>query len=186
MRAVGDWSYSLYLWHWPALIIVAEAWRPAVGWVGALVIAVVVPLSALTYHFVENPVRRAQVFKVRRLRGVLLYPAVVVLTLPMLAAANTVVKDELDGGGPPITTSAFGQGAGRADPGFSQDPVVALVQASVKAAQNGYEIPADLKPSLLDLGERHPRPGQVPVLPDQRPTGRCARAATPTATRPWC
>ena len=34
MRALGDWSYSLYLWHWPALIIVTEAWRPAVGWRG--------------------------------------------------------------------------------------------------------------------------------------------------------
>jgi peptidoglycan/LPS O-acetylase OafA/YrhL len=160
MRALGDWSYSLYLWHWPALIIVTEAWRPAVGWRGALVIAAVVPLSALTYYFVENPVRRAQAFKVRRLRGVLLYPAVVVVTLPMLAAANTVVNDELNGGGPPITTSAFGQGSEGPNPEFSKDPVVALVQASVKAAQNGYEIPADLKPSLLDLSTDIPDLGK--------------------------
>ena len=41
MRAVGDWSYSLYLWHWPALIIVSQVWRPAVGWRGALVMAAV-------------------------------------------------------------------------------------------------------------------------------------------------
>ena len=160
MRAVGDWSYSLYLWHWPALIIVSQVWRPAVGWRGALVIAAVVPLAALTYHFVENPMRRAQLFRGRRLRGVMLNPAVVVLTLPVLAAANTVVTDELNGGGPPISTTAFGQGSGEPRPQFSTDPVVALVQASVKAAENGYEIPADLKPSLLDLSTDIPDLGK--------------------------
>ena len=160
VRAIGDWSYSLYLWHWPALIIVGEVWKPAVGWRGALVIAAVVPLSALTYHFVENPVRRARVFKGRRLRGVLLYPAVVVLTLPMLVAGHKLITDEVNGGGPPITTAAFGQGSGDVNPGFSPDPVVALVQASVKAAQNGYEIPANLKPSLLDLSTDIPDLGK--------------------------
>jgi peptidoglycan/LPS O-acetylase OafA/YrhL len=170
-RAVGDWSYSLYLWHWPALIIVSEAWRPATGWVGALVIAFVVPVSALSYHFVENPVRRAQLFRVRRLRGVLLYPAVVVLTLPVLAAASTVVSDELNGGGPPITVASFGQRDAASGPQFSKDPVVALVQASVRAAQNGYEIPADLKPSLLDLSADIPDLGKCQYfdINDNRP-----------------
>jgi peptidoglycan/LPS O-acetylase OafA/YrhL len=178
MRAVGDWSYSLYLWHWPALIIVSEAWRPAVGWVGALVIACVVPLAALTYHFVENPVRRAQLFKVRRLRGVLLYPAVVVLTLPMLAAGNTMVKDELNGGGPPITTTAFGQHGNANNPGFSPDPVVALVQASVRAAQNGYDIPANLKPSVLDLGKDIPDLGKCQYFQITKDRPLCPRGDT--------
>ncbi len=178
MRALGDWSYSIYLWHWPALIIVSQAWRPAVGWLGLLIIALVIPLSAATYHLVENPFRRAQVFKVRRLRGVLLYPAVVVLTLPMLAAANGVVESELSGGGPPITTSAFGQGTDEPTPEFSADPVVALVQASVEAAQNGYEIPADLKPSLLDLGTDIPDLGKCQYfqINDDRPL--CPRGDT--------
>jgi peptidoglycan/LPS O-acetylase OafA/YrhL len=179
MRAVGDWSYSLYLWHWPALIIVSQAWRPAVGWVGALVIAAVVPVSALTYYFVENPFRRARMFKVRRLRGVLLYPAVVLLTLPLLAVANTVVKDELNGGGPPITTAAFGQTDDDAtDPGFSPDPVVALVQASVKAAQNGYDIPADLKPSVLDLGKDIPDLGKCQYFQINADRPLCPRGDT--------
>jgi peptidoglycan/LPS O-acetylase OafA/YrhL len=171
VRALGDWSYSIYLWHWPALIIVSEAWRPATGWIGVLVMAVVIPLSALTYHFVENPIRRANAFKVHRLRGVLLYPAAVVLTLPLLAVASGVISDELSGGGPPITTSAFGQGSEGADPEFSQDPVVALVEASVKAAENGYEIPADLKPSLLDLGTDIPDLGECQYfeINDDRP-----------------
>jgi peptidoglycan/LPS O-acetylase OafA/YrhL len=178
MRALGDWSYSLYLWHWPALIIVTQVWRPATGWVGLLVIALVVPLSALTYHFVENPVRRAKLFKLRRLRGVLLYPAVVVLTLPLLAAANGVVSGELSGGGPPITTSAFGQGGEGADPGFSQDPVVALVQASVRAAQNDYDIPADLKPSLLDLGTDIPDLGKCQYFEINSDRPLCPRGDT--------
>jgi peptidoglycan/LPS O-acetylase OafA/YrhL len=170
MRALGDWSYSLYLWHWPALIIAAEAWtssddpsgQPGSGplWHRLVIVAMVVPLSALSYHFVENPVRRASLFRGKRLRGALLYPAVVVLTLPLLAASNHQVESELNGGGPPITTSAFGQGSEEPSPGFSQDPVVALVQASVKAAQNGYEIPADLKPSLLDLSTDIPDLGK--------------------------
>jgi peptidoglycan/LPS O-acetylase OafA/YrhL len=171
MRAVGDWSYSLYLWHWPALIIVTEAWQPAVGWRGALVIAAVVPLSALTYYFVENPVRRANVFKARRLRGVLLYPAVVVLTLPMLAAANNVVDDELNGGGPPITTADFGQGSDDTDP-------VALVKASVKAAQDGYDIPADLKPSLLDLATDIPDLGKCQYFEINNDRPLCPRGDT--------
>ena len=171
MRAVGDWSYSLYLWHWPALIIVTEAWRPARGWVGVVVIAAVVPLSALSYHFVENPVRRANLFKGRRVRGVLLYPAVVALTLPLLAAANNVVDDELNGGGPPITTAAFGQGSDENDP-------VALVKASVKAAQEGFEIPANLKPSLLDLSTDIPDLGKCQYFEINTDRPLCPRGDT--------
>ncbi len=178
MRAVGDWSYSLYLWHWPALIIAAEVVDDLSLIRRLAVLAVVVPLSALSYYFVENPVRRAKLFRVRRLRGVLLYPAVVVLTLPMLAAANTVVKDELDGGGPPITTSSFGQGSGKPGPGFSQDPVVALVEASIKAAQNGFEIPADLKPSLLDLSEDIPDLGKCQYFQINEDRPLCPRGDT--------
>ena len=171
VRALGDWSYSLYLWHWPALIITAEVVDPfRLRW-RLLVVALVVPLSALSYHVVENPVRRAQLFKVKRLRGVLLYPAVLIVTLPMLAAANTVVDGELNGGGPPITTSAFGQGSDEADP-------VALVKASVKAAEDGFEIPANLKPSLLDLGTDIPDLGKCQYfeINDDRPL--CPRGDT--------
>jgi peptidoglycan/LPS O-acetylase OafA/YrhL len=182
MRALGDWSYSLYLWHWPALIIAAEAWTSSKNpsgqsgsgplWHRLVVVALVVPLSALTYHFVENPVRRAQVFRVKRLRGVLLYPAVVVLTLPLLAASNHLVDGELNGGGPPITVAQFGKGDQQ------PDQVVALVRASVKAAQDGYEIPGDLKPSLLDLSTDIPDLGKCQYfeINDNRPL--CPRGDT--------
>ncbi len=172
MRAVGDWSYSLYLWHWPALIIAAEVVTDLSLARRLAVVALVVPLSALSYYFVENPVRRAQLFKGRRLRGVLLYPAVVVLTLPMLAAANNVVEGELNDGGPPITVDEFGDGAPQ------QDQVVALVRASVKAAQDGFDIPADLKPSLLDLSTDIPDLGKCQYFEINNDRPLCPRGDT--------
>jgi hypothetical protein len=62
-RWVGERSYGLYLWHWPALMLLAAA-LPQVDRIGeqswllglaALVISVV--LAALSYRFIEQPVR---------------------------------------------------------------------------------------------------------------------------------
>ncbi len=54
---LGGLSYSLYLWHWPALVI-AQQWFPA----GRLrikiaAIAVAVLLAVLVHYAVENPIR---------------------------------------------------------------------------------------------------------------------------------
>ena len=62
LRYIGRVSYSWYLWHWPPLVL-------AVAWVGhditqaqrLSITAGTFVLAALTYHFVENPVRRSKV-----------------------------------------------------------------------------------------------------------------------------
>ncbi|WP_372735948.1 acyltransferase family protein [Nocardioides sp.] len=160
VRAIGDWSYSLYLWHWPLLILAGAVWGTPSGWSGLAVVVVATGLSALTYRFVENPFRDRPWIKARNARGVALYPAVVALTLPLMAGANVLVERSLEDGGAAITTSNFGQQAGDPRPDFSKDPVVALVQASVLAAQNGAEIPAVLRPALLDLDDDRPPVGE--------------------------
>ncbi|MCI9888362.1 acyltransferase [Micrococcales bacterium 31B] len=55
---VGDMSYSLYLWHWPLVILplVATGEPLPVRWILVAVAASFV-LGALTYHFVERPIR---------------------------------------------------------------------------------------------------------------------------------
>jgi peptidoglycan/LPS O-acetylase OafA/YrhL len=66
---LGIRSYGIYLWHWPVL----ELSRPGrdVPWHGPLLIlaqtAVTIGLAALSYRFVEQPVRRGALE--RRLRG---------------------------------------------------------------------------------------------------------------------
>ncbi len=62
LRGLGKISYSLYLWHWPILIIAAEyAGKQSLsvpqnlGWVLVALVA-----SVLTYFLVENPIRHAR------------------------------------------------------------------------------------------------------------------------------
>jgi peptidoglycan/LPS O-acetylase OafA/YrhL len=64
---LGNLSFSLYLWHWPVLLLYMVARdRPSVGLLGgAFVIGLSLLLAAATYHFVEEPVRRSSIGTVR-------------------------------------------------------------------------------------------------------------------------
>lgn len=74
MIAVGVLSYSLYLWHWP-LLVVADI--HAMGEIGSshrvAVCFVAFSLAWLTYRYVENPIRRGEVGLMRSRNGVFAY-----------------------------------------------------------------------------------------------------------------
>ena len=57
MRALGRWSYSTYLWHWPVIVIGGIIGILPAPWpIRAAAVAVVtIALAALTYRFVERP-----------------------------------------------------------------------------------------------------------------------------------
>ncbi|MCP4810604.1 MAG: acyltransferase [Proteobacteria bacterium] len=58
LRRLGDWSYSIYLWHWPVVVILARSGRLEPGWFRVAVIcAVTLALAAATFRFVETPTR---------------------------------------------------------------------------------------------------------------------------------
>ncbi|WP_019180940.1 acyltransferase family protein [Microbacterium yannicii] len=69
LRWIGDRSYGIYLWHWPLLVLAVaavEGTGTSAGvpvWIGLGVLAATAAASALSYRFVEMPVRR------RGLRG---------------------------------------------------------------------------------------------------------------------
>lgn len=59
MRTLGSISYSLYLWHWGILVLVAHLYGGSIPWwMGVLVIAVSLVLAWLTRKYVEEPLRQ--------------------------------------------------------------------------------------------------------------------------------
>jgi peptidoglycan/LPS O-acetylase OafA/YrhL len=90
---LGNLSYALYLWHWPVLVFYLVArQREKVGLLGGLaVIGVSVALSALTYHFVEKPVRLSPV-GTRTKWGAYRFGVIALLPVVLVAATWQVVS----------------------------------------------------------------------------------------------
>src|SRR5207342_1453468 len=58
MRDIGALSYSLYLWHWPLVVVAEAAWGPLSPARGVIVVGFSVVPAWLTYRIVEAPIRR--------------------------------------------------------------------------------------------------------------------------------
>ena len=60
LQWVGEHSYSLYLWHWPVLVLGAGLVGRTLGWSETIAaIALTFALSALGFTLIEHPLRRS-------------------------------------------------------------------------------------------------------------------------------
>ncbi|APU22226.1 acyltransferase family protein [Actinoalloteichus sp. GBA129-24] len=58
LRWLGLISYSLYLWHWPVIVLLSPERTGLDGWAGtAVVFAVSIGMAALSKYLVEDPIR---------------------------------------------------------------------------------------------------------------------------------
>ncbi|MEV8337146.1 acyltransferase family protein [Leucobacter sp. NPDC077196] len=73
LRWIGERSYGIYLWHWPLLLIASALFATALPQgVGAITLVTTIGIAAVSYRYVEEPVRR---FGLRRSLAMLLRPA---------------------------------------------------------------------------------------------------------------
>ena len=165
---LGKLSYSLYLWHWPILIIAAEyagktslSVADNLGWDLVALIA-----SVITYLLVENPIRHAK--RLRRTRWVS-----VGLGVGLVAATLVIISIESH------LSLGSGRTEGRPAVGLAKGPSVPLrtVLAAVAASSHIKEVPSNLNPPLkkmvadpkayvapgLHIGRCSPQPTQVRV-----------------------
>ena len=172
MRTVGDWSYSLYLWHWPVLIIAARKVDPDLAhglgfWRTAVCLVVVFVLSALTYRYVEQPFRSPRRVPVRR--ALTLYPAAVAVVAAGAVGGHFYSEWSSGalGDNPAISLSNFGV-KNPARYRLDHDQTVALVQASVIAARHHMAIPSRLEPDILTVRDDEPDVGACDYEHDSR------------------
>jgi peptidoglycan/LPS O-acetylase OafA/YrhL len=105
----GKLSYSLYLWHWPILVLAAESrgeaalpFRENLWW---LVVALVA--AAISYRLVENPIRRSRYLSGHRVASIGMGVSLVVIAVVVLTIQ---IHTERGAAGPPSSGKA-GSGA---------------------------------------------------------------------------
>lgn len=84
MTKLGDWSYSIYLWHWPAIVLAGIAFPDVEGIAIYAAIGSLVP-ALVSYRFVEEPIRNRDFTRPQLSR------VVVVALLPPVAASLAVI-----------------------------------------------------------------------------------------------
>jgi peptidoglycan/LPS O-acetylase OafA/YrhL len=136
MRFVGDISYSLYLWHWPVLILgAAYIGHASNAWQTIGLVALAFALSVLSYRLVEDPLRKSTRLWARKpRRALILWPVAFASVLVMSVA----VRPAPSTGGADFATS----------PSFRNLTVEGQVELSVIAANRAMPIPADVTPSF--------------------------------------
>ncbi len=165
---LGKISYSLYLWHWPLLVLPQYVQgRPLTGAESLGWLALAVALSILSWRLVERPVREKKVLACRRPLF-----AVTVAALIMLAVAGRVVKTN-DGFPERLTPQArfFAEAARDFDAERekkrysikSAPKLVALAAENPHYSLLHLGVPGAWPPDFLLLGDSHSR-AWVPAL----------------------
>lgn len=148
-RVLGDWSYSMYLWHFPVFKLMEEhlSTRRLTHTQALVAVIGIVVLSGLSYRFVEQPFRRGEWWTAKQWRALMLYPAGLALVLGAALGGRSYIDHVLgtDQDNPEISTSDY---RGKQ---FDKEPRVAIVEASVIAAQAGRPVPSQLQPGILGL-----------------------------------
>ncbi|MFC4784108.1 acyltransferase family protein [Nocardioides sp. MAHUQ-72] len=149
---VGDWSYSLYLWHWPLIILVRSQVGPQRFNTPAfqlVMLVLIFVLSWATYRWVETPFRSGHRWRVP-VRALAIYPSCLALVFVGVFASDQTLRYRLGefGNDPAISTSDYPSGK------LAHDSYVALVEASVLAARDGRAVPSKLQPRLLGLRDQ--------------------------------
>ena len=164
MRWIGDISYSLYLWHWPLIVVGTYLLGGELRFRYGLAIALFSILPAwLSYRFIENPFRDWKVVKKTAARSLWAGGALVALTL--VGSTAVVAVPKLTETPTPPAGSALGAealfaaaesaapntGIGTGEPGFAPlDSSAELLAAIRDVGSPVPTVPGGFTPAAVD------------------------------------
>lgn len=94
---IGDWSYSIYLWHWPFIVFAVRLW-PTNGWAPVAAVLVAMLPAIASYYWLEQPLRAMEIqrgkAKAAFVGAVLVPPVVVSVGILLMADRFWVTRYE--------------------------------------------------------------------------------------------
>lgn len=119
MVAIGDGSYSIYLWHWPFIVFARLIWSSSPMILVFAALLSLVP-AYLSYRWVEQPLRlrpAPQGVPLARFIAMIVVPALVSSSIASIVAKNNMWNDtfksyasQLDASHTGLAKSCFGSG----------------------------------------------------------------------------
>jgi peptidoglycan/LPS O-acetylase OafA/YrhL len=171
MRFLGRISYSLYLWHWPILVLPAAAIEGTLPFAARLaLVGVSIAIATASQRWVEDPIRHGR-FVGRKVRRTLALAGTTSLIVALLAVGvgtaaeaslphgavaasddpNVLPIDPLGSGAPGPSAHPGSSAPGSTAPGSSPTPA-----PSGRPPTAGGPVPADLQPSLAAVKDDSP------------------------------
>ena len=149
LQALGDRSFSFYLWHWPLLVIAAAYAEQDLALAINLVLLVLAfLLSVLSFRVVETPFRRSTAFRSNRQNSLLLWPAALVVVLLVCTFVGTQLRSGADLRAASAESEARVSLTPGALPAVPTSSPEAEVRAAVAAADAHKPVPTALSPSV--------------------------------------
>jgi peptidoglycan/LPS O-acetylase OafA/YrhL len=177
MRWTGRISYSLYLWHWPLLILLPDAvGQPLTIPQRLATIAMAVALSVASYFLVEQPFQHSRSLGTRPSRalaaglGLVAASVIAALVVPSLVTipGGTAVATPP----PPLASPSAPASAPASSPASSPivtsppiDPALAAAQlkTAIADATTLTELPDTVAPPLVSASSNYPNSGGCEV-----------------------
>ena len=140
LRFIGDISYSLYLWHWPILILGKElAGRPLSTMQNILLVGASLAVAAVSNLLLENPFRRSRRLRAFPKLAFVLWPSAIVCVVVVAVLAYPVTPS------PAVLLQA--------PPRTSDESAATLVKRAVLESDTGASIPSELQATLATASE---------------------------------
>ena len=175
LRYLGRISYSLYLWHWPILVLPAVmAGGPLPDVLRVALAGAAILVASASQRWVEEPIRHGRIAGTRPRRVLAFAGAVTIAVAAAGIAVGSVSQASLRPSGPtvggriddvePLTGARPSQAPGGpnaspgATPGVGAGSPAGTVAPTTLPPLNAAAVPADLVPSLAETRE------DIPVL----------------------